>query len=68
MVKEFEINDILDAVNSIYKTRKKGSFSIIHIYDDLKETIYKVKTDWVKKSSINKSEYEKKYIQSLKDN
>ena len=52
----------------ISKTRKKASFSKIQKTDDLKETIYKVKTDWVKKSSINKSEYEKKYKQSLKDN
>ena len=52
----------------ISKTRKKASSSKIQKADDLKETIYKVKTDWVKKSSINKSEYEKKYKQSLKDN
>ena len=34
----------------------------------MKEVIYKVKTDWVKKAIVNKSEYEKKYRQSLKDN
>ena len=52
----------------ISKTRKKVSFSKIKKTDDPKETIYKVKTDWVKKASINKSEYERKYKQSLKDN
>ena len=33
-----------------------------------KELIYKVKGDWIKKATVNKSEYEKKYKQSLKDN
>ena len=33
-----------------------------------KEVIYKVKNDWVKKAIVNKSEYEKKYKQSIKDN
>ena len=33
MVKEFEINDILDAVNSIYKTRKKKS-NIVEVKKD----------------------------------
>ena len=33
-----------------------------------KEVVYKVKNDWIKKSTINKSQYEKKYKQSLKDN
>ena len=32
------------------------------------ELIYKTKSDWVKKALINKSGYEKKYSQSLKDN
>ena len=33
-----------------------------------KEVIYKVKSDWIKKASVNRSEYDKKYKQSLKDN
>ena len=32
------------------------------------ELIYKTKSDWVKKALINKSGYEKKYSQSLKEN
>ena len=32
------------------------------------ELIFKTKSEWVKKSLINKSGYEKKYAQSLKDN
>ena len=50
------------------KKRKKVSVNKIQKNDNPEETIYKVKTDWVKKASINKSEYERKYKQSLKDN
>ena len=32
------------------------------------EKIYKVKSEWVKKATVNKNIYEKKYSQSLKDN
>ena len=36
--------------------------------DVTKEVIYKVKNDWVKKAIVNKSGYEKKYKQSIKEN
>ena len=32
------------------------------------ETIFKVKSDWVKKALVNKKQYEKKYSQSIKQN
>ena len=32
------------------------------------ELIYKVKSDWIKKAVINKSGYEKKYSESIKNN
>ena len=32
------------------------------------DLIYKIKSEWIKKSLINKTSYEKKYSQSLKDN
>ena len=46
----------------IFKSKKDNNV------EGPKEVIYKVKTDWVKKAIVNKSEYEKKYRQSLKDN
>ena len=35
---------------------------------DSSELIYKVKKEWIKKATINKSAYEEKYTTSLKDN
>ncbi len=32
------------------------------------ELIYKTKSDWIKKAIVNKSGYEKKYSESLKNN
>ena len=32
------------------------------------ELVYKTKSDWVKKAIINKSGYEKKYTDSIKNN
>ena len=32
------------------------------------ELIYKTKSDWVKKATVNKSGYEKKYTESIKNN
>tara|TARA_X000000368_G_scaffold25105_1_gene19033 strand:- start:144 stop:443 length:300 start_codon:yes stop_codon:yes gene_type:complete len=32
------------------------------------ELIYKVKSDWIKKAVVNKSGYEKKYSESIKNN
>ena len=50
------------------KKKKKNKLKKIKKNDGPKEVIYKVKTDWAKKAIVNKSEYEKKYKQSLKDN
>ena len=33
-----------------------------------KELIYRTKKDWVNKALVNKSQYEKKYKSSIKDN
>ena len=33
-----------------------------------KETIYKTKKDWISKATVNKSQYTKKYNESIKDN
>ena len=54
----------------ILKSKRKKKIKLKKIEDGQgpKEIIYKVKTDWVKKATVNKSEYEKKYRQSLKDN
>ena len=46
------------------KLKKKKSLK----KDQKKELIYKTKSDWIKKALINKSGYEKKYSQSLKEN
>ena len=32
------------------------------------ELIYKIKSDWIKKAIVNKSGYEKKYSESIKNN
>ena len=46
------------------KLKKKKSLK----KDQREELIYKTKSDWIKKALINKSGYEKKYSQSLKEN
>ena len=33
-----------------------------------KETIYKTKKEWISKATVNKSQYTKKYNESIKDN
>ena len=33
-----------------------------------KEIIYKTKKDWISKATVNKSQYTKKYNESIKDN
>ena len=45
------------------KIRKKSK-----VIKKSSELIYKTKSEWIKKGLINKSSYEKKYNQSLKDN
>ena len=50
------------------KKRRTNKTKKIKKQEGPKEVIYKVKTDWIKKATVNKSEYEKKYRQSLKDN
>ena len=34
----------------------------------LKETVYKTKKEWISKATVNKSQYTKKYNESIKDN
>ena len=50
------------------KSRKKNKSKKINKADIPKELVFKTKTDWIKKAIVNKSAYEKKYRQSLKDN
>ena len=45
------------------KNKKKVSKKLIE-----KELIYKTKKEWVSKAIVNKSQYEKKYKNSIKDN
>ena len=33
-----------------------------------KETVYKTKKEWISKATVNKSQYTKKYNESIKDN
>ncbi len=46
------------------KRRKKSKSKKI----ENTELIYKPKSDWIKKAIVNKSGYEKKYSESLKNN
>ena len=50
------------------KTRKSKNRKSKNPNKDSSELIYKVKKEWIKKATINKSAYEKKYATSLKDN
>ena len=44
------------------KNRKKVSKTMVE-----KELIYKTKKDWASKAIVNRSQYEKKYKHSIKD-
>ena len=47
------------------KTKKKVKKKIAK---KIKETIYKTQKDWIGKAIVNKSQYLKKYNESIKDN
>jgi acetyl-CoA synthetase len=47
---------------------KKKSYAKIKNLKNSTELIFKTKSEWIKKSLVNKSEYEKKYKKSLKNN
>ena len=49
------------------KTKKKSNIKNKDIEDN-KELIFKTRSEWTKKALVNKSEYEKKYKKSLKNN
>ncbi len=48
-------------------TKKKTKVKSLDPKKD-KELIYKTKKDWISKALVNKSQYEKKYKSSIKDN
>ena len=48
------------------KTKKKVKKKIAS--KKAKETIYKTQKDWISKAIVNKSQYLKKYNESIKDN
>ena len=48
------------------KTKKKVKKKIAS--KKAKETIYKTKKEWISKATVNKSQYTKKYNESIKDN
>ena len=50
-------------VKKRFKSKKKAK----HL-EDKKELIIKTKTEWIKKALVNKSDYEKKYNKSIKNN
>ena len=50
------------------KTRKKRLKKVKSKKIENTELIYKPKSDWIKKAIVNKSGYEKKYSESLKNN
>ena len=50
------------------KKNKKKSKKKIKIPEIKKELIFKTKPNWVKNALIGKSDYEKKYIKSIKNN
>ena len=54
--------------NKVRKKKNKVSRKKLDTEKKNEEIIYKTKSEWVKKSLINKSGYEKKYSQSIKDN
>ena len=51
-----------------YKNQKSKIKKKIQSRKNSNELIYKVKKEWVKKATVNKSAYEKKYSSSIKDN
>ena len=46
------------------KVKKKSKKKL----ETVKETIYKTRKEWVSKAIVNKSQYEKKYNESIKNN
>ena len=50
------------------KTNKKRKKILKKISNTNQETIFKTKSDWVKKAFVNKKQYEKKYSHSIKQN
>ena len=50
-----------------FKKRFKSKKKAKHL-EDKKELIIKTKTEWIKKALVNKSDYEKKYNKSIKNN
>ena len=50
-------------VKKRFKSKKKAKY-----LEDKKELIIKTKTEWIKKALVNKSDYEKKYNKSIKNN
>ena len=48
-------------------SKKKSKAKTKSLKQD-KELIYKTKKDWISKALVNKSQYEKKYKDSIKDN
>ena len=50
------------------KTFKKRKRILKKISNTNQETIFKTKSDWVKKALVNKKQYEKKYNLSIKQN
>ena len=50
-------------VKKKFKSKKKTKYLL-----DKKELIIKTRTEWIKKALVNKSDYEKKYNKSIKNN
>ena len=50
------------------KIKKKSSRKKIKLNKSETELIYKTRNEWINKAIVNKSEYEKKYKASIKDN
>ena len=48
--------------------RKKNKNKKISKKKEIGELVYKIKNEWIKKALVGKSEYEKKYSKSIKDN
>ncbi len=53
---------------NLKKIKKKLKNKKIKISNKNNELIIKTRSDWIKKSIINKKQYEKKYSYSLKNN
>ena len=50
------------------KKKNKKNFTKKIEKNSVKELVYKTKKDWTNKATVNKSQYEKKYKESLSDN